>query len=71
MQAGKNWKKAGKDGSNSNVGRYIYIGKGEFRLSFLKLIVRSLLPTTASLQPGRALYSLLGSCPSTSAPAVN
>jgi hypothetical protein len=22
MQAGKNWKKAEKDGSNSNVGRY-------------------------------------------------
>ena len=32
----------------SNVGRYIYIGKGNLQLSFLKLIVRSLLPTTAS-----------------------
>ncbi len=31
----------------SNVGRYIYIGKGKLWLSFLKLIVRSLLPTTA------------------------
>ena len=53
MQAGKNWKKAGKDGSNSNVGRYIYLGKGEFRLSFLKLIVRSLLPTMASSSRGK------------------
>ncbi|WP_333099364.1 MULTISPECIES: hypothetical protein [unclassified Microcoleus] len=52
MQAGKNWKKAGKDGSNSNVGRYIYIGKGKFWLSFLKLIVRSLLPTTVSSNRG-------------------
>ena len=32
----------------SNVGRYVYIGKGKLRVSFLKLIVRSLLPTTAS-----------------------
>ena len=80
MQAGKNWKKAGKNGSNSNVGRYIYIGKGKMVannvgiyiyigkgkmvasnvgiyiyigkeklwLSFLKLIVLTLLPTTAS-----------------------
>jgi hypothetical protein len=36
MQAGKNWKKAEKDGSNSNVGRYIYIGKEKLWLSFLK-----------------------------------
>jgi hypothetical protein len=52
MQAGKNWKKAGKDGSNSNVGRYIYISKEKLWLSFLKLIVLTLLPTTAS--SGRA-----------------
>jgi hypothetical protein len=36
----------------SNVGRYIYIGKEKLRLSFLKLIVLTLLPTTAS--SGRA-----------------
>jgi len=36
----------------SNVGRYIYIGKGKLRLSFLQLIVRSLLPTTASSSRG-------------------
>jgi hypothetical protein len=43
-------KKVRSSGSNSNVGRYIYTdtGKGKLRLSFLKLIVRSLLPTTAS-----------------------
>ena len=32
----------------SNVGRYIYISKEKLRLSFLKLIVLTLLPTTAS-----------------------
>ncbi len=32
----------------SNVGRYIYIGKEKLRLNFLKLIVLTLLPTTAS-----------------------
>jgi hypothetical protein len=37
----------------SNVGRYIYIGKGKLRLSFLKLIVRALLPTTASSGRGK------------------
>jgi hypothetical protein len=43
-------KKVRSSGSNSNVGRYIYTdtGKGKLRLSFLKLIVRALLPTTAS-----------------------
>lgn len=55
MQDRKLGKKVRSSGSNSNVGRYIvgrYIytdtGKGKLRLSFLKLIVRSLLPTTAS-----------------------
>ena len=50
MQDRKLGKKVRSNGSNSNVGRYIYTdsGKGEFRLSFLKLIMRSLLPTTAS-----------------------
>ncbi len=37
----------------SNVGRYIYIGKEKLWLSFLKLIVRSLLPTTASSSRGK------------------
>jgi hypothetical protein len=36
----------------SNVGRYIYIGKEKLRLSFLKLIVLTLLPTTASSSRG-------------------
>jgi hypothetical protein len=49
MQDRKLGKKVRSSRSNSNVGRYIYtdIGKGKFRLSFLKLIMRSLLPTTA------------------------
>jgi hypothetical protein len=85
MQVGKNWKKAGKMvASNvgryiyiskgkmvaSNVGRYIYITKEKLWLSFLKhaLEYRSY---NGFKQPGRALYSLLGSCPSTSTPAVN
>jgi hypothetical protein len=50
----------------SNVGRYIYIGKGKLWLSFLKhaLEERSY---NGFKRPGQALYSLLGSCPSTSA----
>src|SRR4028118_285947 len=36
----------------SNVGRYIYIGKRKLRVSFLKLIVLTLLPTTASSSRG-------------------
>ncbi|MEG3960630.1 hypothetical protein QT982_35335, partial [Microcoleus sp. herbarium2] len=36
----------------SNVGRYIYIGKEKLWLSFLKLIVLTLLPTTASSSRG-------------------
>lgn len=49
MQDRKLGKKVRSSGNNSNVGRYIYTdtGKGKLRLSFLKLIVRSLLPTTA------------------------
>ena len=54
----------------SNVGRYIYIDKEKLRLSFLKhaLEERSY---NGFKQPGQALYSRIGSCPSTSAPAVN
>lgn len=54
MEDRKLGKKVRSSGSNSNVGRYIYTdsGKGKFRLSFLKLIVRSLLPTTASSNRG-------------------
>ena len=37
----------------SNVGRYIYIDKEKLRLSFLKLIVLTLLPTTASSGRGK------------------
>jgi hypothetical protein len=50
----------------SNVGRYIYIGKGKLQLSFLKhaLEERSY---NGFKQPGRALYSVHGDCPSTSA----
>ncbi|MEG4170591.1 MULTISPECIES: hypothetical protein [unclassified Microcoleus] len=47
MQIYASWEeleKAGKDGSNSNVGRYIYIGKGKLWLSFLKhAILRAIL----------------------------
>ncbi|AFZ10829.1 hypothetical protein Osc7112_6729 (plasmid) [Oscillatoria nigro-viridis PCC 7112] len=54
MQDRKLGKKVRSSGSNSNVGRYIYTdtGKGKLRLSFLKLLVRSLLPTTASSNRG-------------------
>ena len=55
MQDRKLGKKVRNSRSNSNVGRYVYTdtGKGKFRLSFLKLIVLTLLPTTASSGRGK------------------
>lgn len=45
----------------SNVGRYIYIGKEKLQLSFLKLIVLTLLPTTASSSRGERCIRYMAS----------